>query len=70
MTGGALGGDWNADGALAPADAHWPVRTPTWILVKATPPAAPAGGGGCAGFLTLLQPRNGSAGAARVARVD
>ena len=31
MTGGALGGDWNVDGAIAPADAHWPASTPTWI---------------------------------------
>ena len=60
--GGALGGDWNADGAIAPEDAHWPARTPTWLRVKAAPDAGQDEDepreteSGCAGFLTRETP--------------
>ena len=61
--GGAFGGDWNADGAIAPEDAHWPARTPTWLRVKAAPDAAGPDEdesheteSGCAGFLTCETP--------------
>eukprot|EP00664_Eupelagonemidae_sp_cell27_P002388 gene2388-5120_t len=54
--GGALGGDWNAAGNLAPETPHWPARTPTWIRLGAAD-----ADGTCSGFLTLLQPRKAGA---------
>lgn len=71
--GGAFGGDWNANGGVSPEHAHWPARTPTWIRLKAAPPApADDGGGsaGCTGFVTLLHPRHANATTVRVSRVE
>ena len=64
--GGAFGGDWNANGGVSPADAHWPPRTPTWIRVDAGAKAAPDAAASCTGFLTLLLPRNASTAAVRL----
>ena len=33
--GGAFGGDWNAEGAVAPENAHWLPRQATWVELKA-----------------------------------
>jgi hypothetical protein len=75
--GGAFGGDWNANGGIPPESAHWSPRTPTWLRLKATAKreeilmAANKQDRGCAGFLTLLQPRSQTAAAAqRIERVE
>ena len=71
--GGAFGGDWNADGGIAPEDAHWPARTPTWLRVKGAPDSREGGdeaNSGCEGFLTLLYPRNDSVASLEIKRVD
>eukprot|EP00943_MAST-04B_sp_MAST-4B-sp1_P001449 g1449.t1 len=52
--GGALGGDWNAAQNVAPKNAHWKPRTPTWIRINAGDDDI------CTGFLTILQPRSKS----------
>lgn len=73
-TGGALGGDWNAAENMVPRVAHYPPRTPTWLRVNGATALLQGGTGSggqplapCAGFLTLLQPRNTTTLAAKVA---
>merc|ERR1711991_492312 len=63
--GGALGGDWNAPGNVAPVTPHWPARNPTWIRVNGAEKRTPHTNGSgqrCKGFLTLLQGRKRASG--------
>ena len=77
--GGALGGDWNAAGNLAPEKPFYSPRTPTWIRLNAFEEKEEEESqqrkgmnddDKCSGFLTLLQPRNGTTKSIVVERVD
>ena len=74
--GGALGGDWNAAGNLAPEKPFYPPRTPTWIRLTGRASGSSDNHNNdnandkCTGFLTLLQPRNSTTKSIVVERVD
>lgn len=76
--GGAFGGDWNSPGNLPPKPgrngivepAHWLPRLATWIELQSAESEPPSSSPPCAGFITLIQPRNSSAPSATVTRIE